>query len=114
MARDKECQDVYDTLNEISQPSKYASSVPAYCFTWSWAKHLFFLVNVEDVYAFSYVPSSNEFMQTDGWNSVGMMDDYARLGVPNETWVETDFNAGYAVSFCLSWWWSDVLTFLYR
>ncbi|VDP24753.1 unnamed protein product [Soboliphyme baturini] len=66
--RDKTCQDVYDTLVTLSQ---CIEELPAFCYK-----------------------ESHE----DDWSIISMYDDYARLGVPNDKWILSNFNEGYAVN----------------
>lgn len=71
--RDKDCQDVFESISEMSQP-----------------------LNLQDVYAFSYVPSNREVNIKDGWNSMDLISaDFTRLGLPNHNWILSDFNAKY-------------------
>jgi hypothetical protein len=53
-------------------------------------------VNIEDVYAFSYVPANDSARRQDGW-LFDVRDEYARMGVPNERWTLSDVNVHYAV-----------------
>ena len=57
-----------------------------------------FLVNIEDVYAFSYVAASKGLEKSEGWDYYDIMDDYMRMGIPNDHWVVSDFNLNYVVS----------------
>lgn len=58
-----------------------------------------FLVNLQDVYAFTYVPSNKEINMKAGWNSSDLVyADYTRMGLPNHNWLMSDFNLNYSVN----------------
>lgn len=54
-------------------------------------------MNIEDAYAFSYVPADKNLLLNKGWDSVDLQKEFELQGLPNEYWSPTDFNAAYQV-----------------
>lgn len=72
--KEKDCQDVYDSLMFFSQPS-----------------------SVESLYAFSYSPQSLGLDQKNGWDVFDPVAEFKRQGVPNENWKASDANEDYRI-----------------
>ncbi|XP_036436217.1 myotubularin-related protein 8 isoform X1 [Colossoma macropomum] len=72
MPREREAQDVFQSLLRLSQP-----------------------VKVEELYAFLYNPQQSEAERTAGWSLVDMATDFSRMGLPNELWEISHINSSY-------------------
>ncbi|XP_065158473.1 myotubularin-related protein 6 isoform X2 [Atheta coriaria] len=70
--RERDCHDIYQTLQQLSQPS-----------------------NVEDLYCFHYTSTSEDSSRSSGWESFDLQSEYKRMGVPNEQWNLTTLNKEY-------------------
>lgn len=55
-------------------------------------------MNIESVYAFSYVSEMRDLKRSDGWQHVELDKDYSRLGLPNAKWSLTDLNQDHGVT----------------
>ena len=71
--RDKDAHDVYQSLIELSRPSK-----------------------VYELYCFAYNPKS-ELRQSTGWQFHDLRAEFQRQGVPNENWAVCTLNLDYSV-----------------
>ncbi|XP_062392002.1 myotubularin-related protein 8 [Sardina pilchardus] len=72
LPRERECQDVYQSLLRLSQP-----------------------VRLDELYAFLYNPNQNEEERSRGWAAVDLAADYRRMGLPNDHWETTELNKDY-------------------
>ncbi|XP_066515509.1 myotubularin-related protein 8 isoform X2 [Hoplias malabaricus] len=72
MPREREAQEVYQSLTHLSQP-----------------------VKVEELYAFLYNPQQTEAERSEGWSLINMTNDFSRMGLPNELWEISDINSNY-------------------
>ncbi|KAK3099384.1 hypothetical protein FSP39_003635, partial [Pinctada imbricata] len=71
LPRDRDCQDIYTSLQELSKPS-----------------------NIESLYAFQYSQQDSDD-KSYGWNMYDTQTEYLRMGVPNELWTLTNLNQNY-------------------
>ncbi|XP_002164142.1 myotubularin-related protein 6 [Hydra vulgaris] len=72
ITRERECIDVYDTINHLANP-----------------------VNYEDLYAFHYNPKEETLSQSAGWNLYNVDIEYNRMETPPELWVPSTLNIEY-------------------
>lgn len=72
LPRERECQDVHQSLMRLSQPEK-----------------------LEELYAFLYNPNQTEEARRVGWTAVDLSADFRRMGLPNNLWDSTDLNKDY-------------------
>uniref|UniRef100_A0AAY4EJU3 Myotubularin phosphatase domain-containing protein n=1 Tax=Denticeps clupeoides TaxID=299321 RepID=A0AAY4EJU3_9TELE len=72
LPREKECQNVYQSLLRLSQPVKY-----------------------EELFAFLYNPKQNEQQRREGWAFIDTATDFNRMGLPNDYWEISDLNKDY-------------------
>lgn len=70
--REKECHDIYVTLQKLSQP-----------------------VNIQNLYCFQYTSSNEELVKTAGWNYFTLDKEFRRQRVPNEEWALCNLNRNY-------------------
>ncbi|XP_065843343.1 myotubularin-related protein 6-like [Oscarella lobularis] len=70
--KDRECQDVYNTLSQLSKPESFG-----------------------DLYAFRYVPQSKKFEKENGWKIFDHTREFMRMGVPNECWRYSSANENF-------------------
>lgn len=73
--RERDCHDIYTTLQQLSQPS-----------------------NVESLYCFQYNSNTDDIPKSKGWD-FNLKSEYERLGVPNDYWSLTLLNKDYEVSY---------------
>ena len=66
-----------------------------------------FLETLEDLYAFSYNPQSEQLTRSAGWALFDIQSEYARMGLPNSEWCCSNLNKDYRVSIFF------LLTFCY-
>ncbi|KAJ8298540.1 hypothetical protein KUTeg_025071 [Tegillarca granosa] len=71
--RDRDCQDVYASLLELSKPA-----------------------SIDKLYAFIFT-QSDDMPKSYGWEMYDTQTEYLRLGVPNELWVLTNINRDYEI-----------------
>ncbi|XP_028412790.1 myotubularin-related protein 8-like [Dendronephthya gigantea] len=67
--RERECQDVYSTLLELSTPDK-----------------------LEQLYAFSYNPMDDKISSSAGWVLYDARLEFSRMGISADTWQASDLN----------------------
>ncbi|KAI2664842.1 Myotubularin-related protein 8 [Labeo rohita] len=72
--RERDCQDVYQSLLRLSQP-----------------------VKEEELYAFLYNPHQNEEERRQGWEFINVANDFSRMGLSNEYWEISDLNKNYEI-----------------
>ncbi|XP_046695055.1 myotubularin-related protein 8 isoform X1 [Silurus meridionalis] len=72
LPREKEAQDVLQSLLRLSQP-----------------------VKDEELYAFLYNPQQSEEERRRGWDLISFPADFSRMGLPNEFWEISDLNSNY-------------------
>ncbi|XP_076843652.1 phosphatidylinositol-3,5-bisphosphate 3-phosphatase MTMR8 isoform X2 [Brachyhypopomus gauderio] len=72
LSRERETQDVYQSLLRLSQP-----------------------VKEEELYAFLYNPHHGDGERQDGWNLIDMATDFSRMGLPNALWDISSLNSSY-------------------
>ncbi|XP_014670869.1 PREDICTED: myotubularin-related protein 6-like [Priapulus caudatus] len=70
--RERDCQDVYTALLRLSRP-----------------------LNIEELYAFHYRPSTDDLYKSAGWAIYDMQAEYSRMGVPNDNWCLSGINKEY-------------------
>lgn len=58
---------------------------------------MYTVAKYEDLYAFSYNPKQNDAERLQGWELIGLAEEYQRMGVPNANWQLSDANRGYKV-----------------
>lgn len=52
----------------------------------------------EELYAYQYRPKPSENLrQSSGWALYDPLNEYGRMGVPNELWTHTTLNRNYEV-----------------
>ncbi|XP_051517350.1 myotubularin-related protein 8 [Myxocyprinus asiaticus] len=71
--RERECQDVYQSLLRLSQPVK------------------------EELYAFLYNPHQSEEDRRQGWDLINVANDFSRMGLSNEYWEISQLNRNYEI-----------------
>ncbi|XP_039205331.1 myotubularin-related protein 7 isoform X2 [Crotalus tigris] len=74
MSQERDCHDVYISLIRLARPVKY-----------------------EELYCFSFNPKLNKEEREQGWNLTNLMEEYNRMGIPNNYWQISDVNRGYWV-----------------
>ncbi|RWS30560.1 Myotubularin-related protein 8-like protein [Leptotrombidium deliense] len=74
--KERDAHDLYTSLYQISQP-----------------------LNVDDLYCFQYTASNEEFQGSKwkGWNKFDLLEEFKRLGLPNNEWIITTINKDYEV-----------------
>lgn len=72
--REKDCQDVYQSLLRLSQP-----------------------VKEEELYAFLYNPSQNEDDRKQGWELIDVSNDFRRMSLPNDHWEISLLNDNFEI-----------------
>ncbi|XP_062506566.1 myotubularin-related protein 8-like isoform X2 [Corticium candelabrum] len=72
IAKDRECQDIYDTLVHFSRPNSY-----------------------NDLYAFHYSPHEKKFSRENGWSIFHHKKEFGRMGIPNDYWHYSPLNENY-------------------
>lgn len=98
--REKECHDVYTTLQKLSQPGNYEWIVMlANKFT----EGLLFAVNIQNLYCFQYTSSNEELSKTAGWNYFTLEAEFRRQRVPNEEWALCNLNRNYELCDTCMW-----------
>ncbi|XP_065059057.1 myotubularin-related protein 6-like [Rhopilema esculentum] len=75
ISRERDCLNVYSTLDELSSPS-----------------------SLEDLYAFHYSPKEDKLLQSAGWQLYDVTTEFHRMGTPPEFWVESKLNKDYKLS----------------
>ena len=58
---------------------------------------LFITEKLEDLYAFSYNPQSEQLTRSAGWALFDIKSEYARMGLPNNEWCCSHINKDYKV-----------------
>ncbi|XP_051968580.1 myotubularin-related protein 8 [Xyrauchen texanus] len=71
--RERECQDVYQSLLRLSKPVK------------------------EELYAFLYNPHQSEEDRRQGWELINVANDFSRMGLSNEYWEISELNRNYEI-----------------
>lgn len=74
VSRDRDGQEIYTSLLQLSKPEK-----------------------LEDLYAFSYNPQSEQLTRSAGWALFDIKSEYARMGLPNNEWCCSHINKDYKV-----------------
>ncbi|XP_034257274.1 myotubularin-related protein 7 isoform X2 [Pantherophis guttatus] len=74
MSQERDCHDVYISLIRLARPVKY-----------------------EELYCFSFNPKLNKEEREQGWNLTNLMEEYNRMGIPNNYWQISDVNRDYRV-----------------
>ncbi|CAG5123118.1 unnamed protein product, partial [Candidula unifasciata] len=69
--RERDCQDVYQTLLELSRPAE-----------------------IDRLYAFSFTSTEN-LDKSFGWNLFDLQSEFLRMGAPNGNWVISSLNQQY-------------------
>ncbi|XP_076446061.1 phosphatidylinositol-3,5-bisphosphate 3-phosphatase MTMR8-like isoform X2 [Babylonia areolata] len=69
--RERDCQDLYVSLLELSKPN-----------------------SLESLYAFHFT-AAEEWNQSLGWNFFDIQSEYLRMGVPSALWTLTNLNKNY-------------------
>uniref|UniRef100_A0A8C1F508 Myotubularin related protein 8 n=2 Tax=Cyprinus carpio TaxID=7962 RepID=A0A8C1F508_CYPCA len=72
--REKDCQDVYQSLLRLFQP-----------------------VKEEELYAFLYNPHQNEEDRRQGWEYINVANDFSRMGLSNDFWEISHLNKNYEI-----------------
>lgn len=72
ISRDRESQEIFTCLLSLSNPE-----------------------NLEDLYAFSYNPMSENLTRSAGWALFDLHSEYARMGLPNSAWCCSSLNKDY-------------------
>lgn len=72
ITRERDCNDVYDTIVQLSHPIKY-----------------------DDLYAFNYSPKEEDLPKNSGWNVYNALAEFNRMEVPIELWVASSMNENY-------------------
>lgn len=72
--RERECQDVFTSLLELSAPEK-----------------------LEQLYAFSYNPGDDKISQSSGWALYDPVLEFSRMEIPPNTWKISDLNDEYKI-----------------
>uniref|UniRef100_A0A8C1F6R0 Myotubularin related protein 8 n=2 Tax=Cyprinus carpio TaxID=7962 RepID=A0A8C1F6R0_CYPCA len=75
--REKDCQDVYQSLLRLFQP-----------------------VKEEELYAFLYNPHQNEEDRRQGWEYINVANDFSRMGLSNDFWEISHLNKNYEAAIC--------------
>lgn len=70
--REKECHDVYITLQKLYQP-----------------------VHIQNLYCFQYTSSSEELVKSAGWDYFRLDSEFRRQRVPSDKWILCNLNANY-------------------
>lgn len=70
--REKECHDVYTTLQKLYQP-----------------------VHMQNLYCFQYTSSAEDVTKTAGWNYFKLDAEFKRQRVPNDQWTLCNLNTAY-------------------
>lgn len=67
----------------------------------------------EELYAYQYRPKPSENLrQSSGWALYDPLNEYGRMGVPNELWTHTTLNRNYEVH-CMYIWCTRAYTYMY-
>ncbi|KAK7172846.1 hypothetical protein R3I93_002845 [Phoxinus phoxinus] len=72
--REKDCQDVYQSVLRLSQP-----------------------VKEDELYAFIYTPHQNKEDRRQGWEFISLANDFSRMGLSNEYWEISHLNKNYKI-----------------
>ncbi|XP_066935132.1 myotubularin-related protein 6-like [Clytia hemisphaerica] len=72
ITRDRECTDVFDTIQKLSSPTK-----------------------TDELYAFVYNPKHIELTQEAGWTLYDPIAEYDRMEVPKSLWTRSKLNENY-------------------
>lgn len=72
--REKECHDVYTTLQKLYQP-----------------------VHIQNLYCFQYTSSAEELTKSAGWNYFRLDAEFKRQRVPNDKWTLCNLNVAYEI-----------------
>ncbi|KAH9408592.1 Myotubularin- protein 6 [Tyrophagus putrescentiae] len=70
--REKEAHDIYQSLIQLSQPSR-----------------------IESLYCFQYTASNEFFSREDGWKKFSLEAEFKRMGCPNNAWSLITLNQNY-------------------
>ncbi|XP_030648501.1 ankyrin repeat and SOCS box protein 12a isoform X1 [Chanos chanos] len=75
LPRERECQDIYQSLLRLSQPEKE-----------------------DELYAFVYNPKTqNQEEKKHSWALIDFASDFKRMGLPNDFWEISDLNKNYEI-----------------
>ncbi|XP_020788650.1 myotubularin-related protein 7b isoform X1 [Boleophthalmus pectinirostris] len=71
---ERDCLDLHASLTRLSKPEKYS-----------------------ELYCMSFNPNVNKEEREESWSFIDLMEDYKRMGVPNNLWVCTMANSEYRI-----------------
>ena len=57
-----------------------------------------FLASYDGLYAFHYSPQTKKFDRATGWDVFSPEKEFARMGIPNDSWRYSSLNEGYKVN----------------
>lgn len=78
--REKECHDVYITLQKLYQP-----------------------VHIQNLYCFQYTSNAEELVKSAGWDFFTLETEFKRQRVPSDRWTLCNLNKSYELCDTCEW-----------